>query len=73
MASSTAALPANAYEDRTGTVLGVLVFLLVWATVMVGLRVWTRAVLIKQLGVDDYMCVLGLVGARFRQHMLRLH
>lgn len=28
---------------------------------MVGLRLWTRGVVIKQLGVDDCLCVIGLV------------
>jgi hypothetical protein len=64
MASSTAALPADFLaEDRTATMLGVMIFLLVWSTVVVACRVWARGVIIKQLGIDDYICVIALVGA----------
>ena len=59
--ASTAALPPNALDDRRGTVIGSVVFCLLWSTMMVAMRLWTRGVVIKQLGIDDYMCVLGLV------------
>lgn len=61
MAAPAAALPPNAYEDQRPTVIGSVVFCLLWSTGMVGLRLWTRGVVIKQLGVDDYMCLAGLV------------
>ncbi|KAK5659601.1 hypothetical protein OQA88_805 [Cercophora sp. LCS_1] len=60
---STAApqLPPNAFEDKRATVIGVVVFCLLFATTMVGLRVWTRKKIINQLGWDDYACVAGLI------------
>ncbi|KAL2137867.1 hypothetical protein VTI28DRAFT_7936 [Corynascus sepedonium] len=58
---SAADLPPHAYEDQRATVIGVVAFCLVWATALVGARMWTRGVIIKQLGVDDYMCVAGLL------------
>ena len=61
--ASTAALPPNALDDRRGTVIGSVVFCLLWSTMMVAMRLWTRGVVIKQLGIDDYMCVVGLVSA----------
>ncbi|GAB1319871.1 Rhodopsin domain-containing protein [Madurella fahalii] len=59
--ASAAALPPYAFEDRSATVIGVVVFCLVWATSMVGLRLWTRWKIIKQVGLDDYACVSGLL------------
>ncbi|KAK4148785.1 hypothetical protein C8A00DRAFT_19442 [Chaetomidium leptoderma] len=61
MASPPAALPPNAFEDRRPTVIGSVIFCLLWSTLMVGLRLWTRGVVIKQLGVDDYVCLVGLL------------
>ena len=61
MASPATALPPNASEDQRATVIGSVVFCLLWSTLIVGLRLWTRGIVIKQLGVDDYMCLVGLV------------
>ena len=61
--ASAAALPPNAFEDQRATVIGSVVFCLLWSTAMVGLRLWTRGVVIKQLGIDDYACLAGLVRA----------
>ncbi|KAK0725554.1 hypothetical protein B0H67DRAFT_659165 [Lasiosphaeris hirsuta] len=63
MASSGQApqLPPNALEDRAATVIGVVAFCLLFATCMVGLRIWTRKKIINQLGLDDYACVAGLL------------
>ncbi|KAK3936507.1 hypothetical protein QBC46DRAFT_232453, partial [Diplogelasinospora grovesii] len=60
--SSAAApqLPPDAYEDRSATVIGVVAFCLFFATSMVGARIYTRACLIHQLGIDDYFCVFSL-------------
>ena len=55
------ALPPNAGDDRRATVIGVVVFCLLFTTGIVGLRIWTRKKIINQLGIDDYFCVLGLV------------
>jgi len=65
--ASPGALPPNAFEDQRPTVIGSVIFCLLWSTAMVGLRLWTRGVVIKQLGVDDYLCVVGLVSGR---HMI---
>ncbi|KAK4202124.1 hypothetical protein QBC40DRAFT_322342 [Triangularia verruculosa] len=54
-------LPPNAHEDKSSTVIGVIIFCLVWSTAMVGMRLWSRAKMIKQLGVDDYACLAGLL------------
>ncbi|KAK4118579.1 hypothetical protein N657DRAFT_369698 [Parathielavia appendiculata] len=60
MASATGQ-PPNALEDRRATVIGSVVFCLAWATAMVGLRLWTRGVVIKQLGMDDCLCLAALL------------
>jgi len=54
-------LPLGAYDDRSRTVIGVVVFCLLFSTTMVGLRVWTRWKVINQMGYDDYFCILALV------------
>ncbi|KAK3358225.1 hypothetical protein B0T25DRAFT_452789 [Lasiosphaeria hispida] len=59
--ADTPALPPNAFEDRSTTVIAIVAFCLLFATVMVGLRLWTRKKIIDQLGGDDYACIVGLV------------
>ncbi|KAK3322929.1 putative integral membrane protein [Apodospora peruviana] len=61
--ASTAAptLPPGAFDDRSPTVIGVVVFCLLFSTAMVALRLYTRIVLIKQMGIDDYACIVGLL------------
>ncbi|KAK4188597.1 hypothetical protein QBC35DRAFT_451095 [Podospora australis] len=54
-------LPPGALDDRSGTVIGVVIFCLLWSTAMVGLRLWSRGRIIKQLGIDDYACIAGLL------------
>jgi len=64
MASSgqaSPAVPPDAFDDRSGIVIGVVVFGLVWSTLMVSLRIFTRAKIIHQVGIDDYACVVALV------------
>ncbi|KAK3987547.1 hypothetical protein QBC44DRAFT_372067, partial [Cladorrhinum sp. PSN332] len=48
--------PGALTDDKSGTVIGVVVFCLIWSTAMVGMRLWVRAGMIKQLGIDDYAC-----------------
>ncbi|KAK3368697.1 putative integral membrane protein [Podospora didyma] len=55
------ALPPNTFDDRSSVVLGTVAFCLLWATMMVGLRLWTRGKILKELGVDDYACIAGLL------------
>ncbi|KAK0639941.1 hypothetical protein B0T16DRAFT_288071, partial [Cercophora newfieldiana] len=54
------ALPPNAFDDQSGTVIGVAAFLLSLSTIVVGLRLWTRKIIIDQMGWDDYAIILGL-------------
>ncbi|KAK4171790.1 hypothetical protein QBC36DRAFT_390887 [Triangularia setosa] len=54
-------LPANAHEDKSYTVISVIIFCLIWSTAMVGMRLWTRGKMIKQFGMDDYACIVGLM------------
>jgi hypothetical protein len=61
---AASALPPNAFEDVSGTVIGVVSFCLAFATLMVGLRLWTRKI-IDQMGMDDYAIILGLVRPPF--------
>ncbi|KAK4163859.1 hypothetical protein QBC43DRAFT_300823 [Cladorrhinum sp. PSN259] len=59
---STPQLPPGALtDDKSGTVIGVVVFCLLWSTAMVGMRLWVRAGIIKQFGIDDYACIAGLL------------
>ncbi|KAL2270618.1 hypothetical protein VTJ83DRAFT_2802 [Remersonia thermophila] len=61
-AAGAAALPPGAFtDDRRGTITGVVIFCLLWSTLMLGLRLWTRMVVIKQAGADDYVCIVGLL------------
>ncbi|KAL2134420.1 hypothetical protein VTI74DRAFT_259 [Chaetomium olivicolor] len=59
--ASPSAMPPNALEDRSGTVISSVTFCLLWSTLMVGLRLSTRGAVIKQLGTDDYMCLAALL------------
>lgn len=66
MASNTTTpeLPPGSFDSRVPTVIGVVTFTLSVATLFVGLRIYTRAVVIKQLGYDDLCAVIALVGGR---------
>ena len=68
MSSSYAApqLPPNAFDDISGSVVGVMTFCLVWSTLMVGLRIWTRWKIIESMGADDYAIISGLVSTTHR-------
>ncbi|KAM5357349.1 hypothetical protein ACJZ2D_016360 [Fusarium nematophilum] len=47
-------------EERSASVIGVVVMLLVIATLVVILRLWTRYVILNQLGADDYLALVSL-------------
>jgi hypothetical protein len=49
------------HDNRAHVLVGVVVTLLSVATLSVGLRIYTRACLLKQVGVDDYLSLLALV------------
>lgn len=56
-----AQLPPGAYDDMSGTVVGVVAFCMVFSTIMVALRLFTRMVVVKHVGIDDYAAVVSLV------------
>lgn len=63
---TSSALPPDAFDDRSGLVIGIVVAGLLWSTFMVGLRIFTRARINKELGIDDIACVFGLVRLTYK-------
>jgi len=59
-------LPPWAFDDRSPTIIGVVVFCLLWSTTLVGLRIWTRKKILNELGWDDYACIAGLVSCHVK-------
>lgn len=59
--SQEAYSPDTFGDDRSGIILGIVVICWVLATTVVTLRVYTRKVLLNQLGTDDYFAVASLV------------
>lgn len=51
----------NLQESRQATVIGVTCFVLTVATLAVAARLYTRAFIIRTVGIDDYMAVVSLV------------
>lgn len=49
------------YDDRSPLAIFCVVFCLAVATVMVGLRIWTRKVIINKMGMDDWAAIITLV------------
>lgn len=49
------------HDNRAHVLIAVVVILLSFATLAVGLRIYTRACLLKQIGADDFLSVLALV------------
>jgi hypothetical protein len=58
--NSTTALP-DPYESRQTTVIGVTTFVLAVTAIAVSLRVYTRAFILRQFGVDDWIAVVTFV------------
>ncbi len=52
----------NPNESRVPTIVAVTSFVLRVAAVAVSLGIYTRAVILKQLGIDDWMAVFTFVG-----------
>lgn len=48
-------------ENRSGIIIGIIVVCWILATLVVTLRVYTRKVLLKQIGIDDYFAAASLV------------
>ncbi|KAI1843182.1 hypothetical protein JX265_009922 [Neoarthrinium moseri] len=52
-----AALP---HDNRGSVVVGAVCFVLTVATVSTGMRLYTRSVIVRQLGADDYLAAIAL-------------
>lgn len=58
----TQAYPPETFADnRSGIIIGIVVICWVLASTVVTLRVYTRKVLLNQIGTDDYFAVASLV------------
>ncbi|KAK1833688.1 hypothetical protein QBC39DRAFT_424720 [Podospora conica] len=53
------ALPPNAYDSMQPMIIGVCAFLVVWSTVMITARIYTRKFIIDSMGWDDFACIVG--------------
>ncbi|KAF5026593.1 hypothetical protein F66182_1319 [Fusarium sp. NRRL 66182] len=49
-------------EDRSSTVIAVVVVCQVLSTGIVALRLWTRIVILHAFGIDDFLSIMSLVG-----------
>jgi hypothetical protein len=49
------------HDDRSGLAIFCVVFCLTVATIMVGLRTWTRKVIIDKMGADDWAAIITMV------------
>lgn len=58
-------MASDSVEDRSATLIGVVVMLLIITTVVVVLRLWTRFVILNQLGADDILAFISLVHEPF--------
>ncbi|KAF5012513.1 hypothetical protein FDECE_1439 [Fusarium decemcellulare] len=58
-------MASGSVEDRSATLIGIVVMLLVIATLVVVLRLWTRYFILNQLGADDYLALVSLVRQAF--------
>ncbi|KAK0624600.1 hypothetical protein B0T17DRAFT_245961 [Bombardia bombarda] len=58
---STTMLDPSAYDSRAGVPIAVVTVCLAVATVCVAMRVYSRAVLIHQFGMDDWAAVIALL------------
>jgi hypothetical protein len=54
-------MESGSVQDRSATLIGVVVMLLIITTVVVVLRLWTRYVILNQLGTDDFLALISLV------------
>ncbi|RMJ13941.1 hypothetical protein CDV36_006426 [Fusarium kuroshium] len=54
-------MASDSVEDRSATLIGVVVMLLFITTLVVVLRLWTRYVILNQLGADDILALISLL------------
>lgn len=53
-----AALP---HDNRSSVVVGIVCFVLLVASLATGARLYTRLVIVQQMGADDYIVAIALV------------
>ncbi|KAI8669984.1 hypothetical protein NCS56_00802200 [Fusarium sp. Ph1] len=54
-------MESGSVQDRSATLIGVVVMLLIITTVVVVLRLWTRYAILNQLGADDFLALISLL------------
>lgn len=64
-AAPPAALPPGTDDDKSWVAIFTVVLCLTVSTVMVGLRIYTRRFITKQMGMDDWAAVVTLVSLLF--------
>lgn len=64
-------IKAHWHEDKTASVIGINIVLIVLATTAVTLRMWARTVTKAALMIDDVLIVLALVGGLLQKGQLR--
>jgi hypothetical protein len=52
-------------ENRSSTVIAVVVVCQVISVFVVALRLWTRGVIVRAVGADDYLAIISLVGRTY--------
>lgn len=50
-----------AHDDRASVLIGAVCLVCSVATIAVGLRLYTRSRMLKQLGIDDYLVLMAWV------------
>ena len=60
-AAAPDALPPGTNDDKSWVAIFIVVLCLTVATLMVGLRIYTRRFITKQMGMDDWAAVITLV------------
>lgn len=59
--TTTAVDPERAKESNTAMILGVTGTFHAFALLFVAMRTYTRAVIVKTIGIDDYMMIMSAV------------
>ena len=54
-------LPPDSFESRRWVTYVAVPLCLTWATLMIAMRLWTRKVILNQIGVDDYAAIITWV------------
>lgn len=59
--SNTTTVSFNDNGSRSNVMVDIISTLLPFVTVVVGLRIWTRAKIVRSIGLDDWVIGLALV------------